>query len=122
MRPGPLSIARLLRICAGLLIWSSGFVMLYAGYSLGCQQIDVPVEAGLRNPVTAGLVIIAALHVAALIALLLRRYRYPMTAMADENERSRKLHHWLEGFVLWISLAGLLFIAFPVLLVPPCAG
>ncbi len=122
MKTGPGTISRLLRVSAGLLIWCSGFVLLYAGYSLGCQQLDIPAAVGLRNPVSLGLVAIAGLHGALLLGLLLRRRSRPITAMAGESERSRALHHWLEGFVLWLSLAGLLFIAAPLLMVPPCVG
>lgn len=122
MKPGPLTIARLLRVSAGLLVWSSAFVMLYAGYSLGCQHLTVPAGTGRINPVTLGLVAIALLHAAVLVALLLRWRWRPTAALAGESDRSRQLRHWLEGFVLWISLAGLIFIAFPILLVPPCAG
>ncbi|MCH8477668.1 MAG: hypothetical protein LAT56_06960 [Wenzhouxiangella sp.] len=71
---------------------------------------------------TLSLVGIVALHLAVLIALLLRWRLQPIQALAGESERSLKLNHWLEGFVLWISLAGLLFIALPILMVPPCVG
>ncbi len=122
MRSGPGAILRLLRISAGLLIWSSGFVMLYAGYSLGCQQLEIAADAGLGNLVTLSLVGITALHLAALSALLVQWRMRPIKPMAGESERSLGLNRWLEGFVLWISLAGLLFIALPILMVPPCAG
>lgn len=122
MRSGPGAILRLLRISAGLLIWCSGFVMLYAGYSLGCQQLEIADDAGLGNPVTLSLVGIALLHLAALAALLLQWRVRPIKAVGGESERSLKLNRWLEGFVLFISLTGLLFIAFPILMVPPCAG
>jgi hypothetical protein len=115
-------IFKLLRIIAGLLIWASGFVWLYAGSSLACQHLDVAVEAGLANPVTAVLTLISLVHLAALAALLLRHRWRPTGAVANESARSHRLRHWLEGCVLWISMAGLLLIAFPVLMVPPCAG
>ena len=122
MKPGPGAMLRLLRISAGLLVWSSGFVVLYAGYSLGCQQLEIDSEAGLGNPVTLSLVGITALHLAALSALLVQWRMRPIKPMAGESERSLGLNRWLEGFALFISMAGLLFIAFPILMVPPCAG
>lgn len=122
MKSARWSLGQLLRMSAGLFIWSSAFVVLYAGFSLGCQQLEVPLEAGLLNPVTIGLVVAFAVHAAALLALLVYRQRHPVRAAEGEEERSRRLRHKVEGLVLWVSLAALLFIAFPVLLVPPCAG
>lgn len=121
MRSAHWSIAQLLRMSAGLIIWSSGFVVLYAGFSLGCQHLDVPVEAGLINPVTFGLLAAFALHALALVSLLWLWHHRPVRAAEGESERSRRLRHRVEGMVLWVSLAGLVFFAFPVLMVPPCA-
>lgn len=120
--PARLSLWQLLRLSAGLFVWASAFVWLYAGFSLGCQMLDVPVEAGLINSVTIGLVLVTLGHLAALAGLLIRRARSPVTAMAEESERSRAARHRIEGLVLWISLAGLVFVAFPILMLPPCAG
>lgn len=120
--PAHLSLWQLLRLSAGLLVWTSAFVWLYAGFSLGCQTLDVPVEAGLMNPVTIGLVLVTLIHLAALVGLLLRHARSPVQAMANESERSRTTRHRIEGLVLWVSLAGLVFVAFPILMLPPCAG
>lgn len=121
MRTAHWSIGQLLRMSAGLIIWSSGFVVLYAGFSLGCQHLDVPVEAGLANPVTLGLGAAFAVHAGALVGLLWLRQRRPVRAAEGESERSRLFRHRIEGMVLWVSLAGLVFFAFPVLMVPPCA-
>ena len=122
MKAANYSIGQLLRMGAGLLVWSSAFVLLYAGFSLGCQQLQVPVEAGLANPVTLGLLAIAGLHLIILVGLLLLRHRRPTLAAPNEPERSRHFRHWVEGLVLWVALAALIFIAFPVLMVPPCTG
>lgn len=122
MRPAVQSNWRLLRVSAGLFVWCSAFVALYAGYSLGCQRIELSENAGLANPVTLGLVAVALVHLLLLAGLLWRHWRRPMTAVDGESERSRRSHHWVEGFVLWLSLAGTLFIAFPILMVPPCLG
>lgn len=117
-----LSLFQLLRLSAGLIIWASAFVGLYAGYSLACQQIDLAGDTGPLNPVTGLLVLISGIHLAALVGLLLAHRWRPTKVQPDESERSHRLRHWLECCVLWISLAGLLFITFPVLMVPPCAG
>jgi len=122
MKPATLGIAQLLRLAAGLIVWSSAFVWLYAGFSLGCQRLEVPIEAGRVNPVTLGLVAIALVHAAALVFLLVRYRRDPVQPLPAESERSCRLRHRVEGLVLWASLAGLVFVAFPILMVPPCAG
>ncbi|MGY6587444.1 MAG: hypothetical protein ACXIUB_04060 [Wenzhouxiangella sp.] len=122
MKPALQSNWRLLRVSAGLFVWCSAFVALYAGYSLGCQHIDMAEDAGLANPVTLGLVAVALAHLLLLAILLWRHRRRPIAAVEGESDRSRRVHHWLEGFVLWLSLAGTVFIAFPILMVPPCLG
>lgn len=122
MKPAVQSNWRLLRVCAGLFVWCSAFVVLYATYSLGCQHIEVSADAGLANPVSLGLVAAALIHLLVLAGLLWRHQHSPMQAIEGENDRSRRVHHWVEGFVLWLSLAGTLFIAFPILMVPPCQG
>lgn len=122
MRPAVQSNWRLLRVSAGLFVWCSAFVALYAGYSLGCQHIDMAEDAGLANPVTLSLVAVALAHLLMLAILLWRHRRRPIAAVDGESDRSRRIHHWVEGFVLWLSLAGTVFIAFPILMVPPCLG
>ncbi|QOC21693.1 hypothetical protein IC757_11655 [Wenzhouxiangella sp. AB-CW3] len=115
-------IGALLRMSAGLILWFSCFVMLYAGYSLGCQHFEGAASDGRVNPVTLSLLIAGFGH-ALVIALLLARHRLrPVRAQSDEGERSRQFRHRVEGLVLWVSLTGVLFILFPVLMVPPCAG
>lgn len=122
MTPAHWSLGQLLRMSAGLFIWCSAFVVLYTGLSLGCQNLDIPADAVLLNPVTAALVLAVGVHAAALIVLLIRRHRRPVAATDGESERSSAFRQGIEGLVLWASLAGLLFIAFPLLMVPPCAG
>ena len=117
-----LTVVQLLRLCAGLIIWASAFVMLYAGFSLGCQNFAVPVEDGLINPVTGLLAGVAMAHGLALAVFLWRWHRHPVKAAGDETEKSRLFRHRVEGLVLWISLAALVWIAFPVFMLPPCAG
>jgi hypothetical protein len=112
----------LLRISAGAFVWASAFVTLYAGYSLGCQNLAIASDAGLANPVTLALIVIAALHGAGMAWLLARWLRRPVTAQPGESDASRRFRHHVEGLVLWISAAALVFIAFPVLMVPPCVG
>jgi divalent metal cation (Fe/Co/Zn/Cd) transporter len=117
-----LTIHQLLRLCAGLIVWASAFVMLYAGFSLGCQQLDIPIEDGLLNPVTGLLAGVAIVHAVILVFLIRRWHQHPVKASEGESDRSRHFLHRVEGLVLWVSLFALVWIAFPVFMLPPCAG
>jgi hypothetical protein len=112
----------LLRMSAGAFVWASAFVALYAGYSLGCQNLDIAADAGRANPVTLALVAVALAHGAAMAWLLARWLRHPVSAQPGESDASRRFRHRVEGLVLWVSTAALVFVAFPVLMVSPCVG
>lgn len=120
-RPG-WNVIALLRMGAGLIVWASAFVFLYAGFSLGCQFLAPPVEDGLMNPVTGWLALLALLHLGILLVLVALWWKRPVKAAAGEEETSRLLRHQVEGLVLICSIAGLVWIAFPVFMVAPCAG
>lgn len=112
----------LLRMSGGALVWTSAFVALYTGYSLGCQNVRIVGDPGLANPVTLALVAIALLHVAAMAWLGVRWFRRPVAAQPGESKASRGFRHRVERMVLGVSGAALLFVAFPILMVPPCVG
>jgi len=116
------SIVMLLRMGAGLLVWASAFLMLYAGHALLCRLLSPASDAGLRNPVTAGLVVLAAVHLVAMLALMVLWWRHPPAAAPQEPTRTQRFRHRTEGLLLLISLAGLVYIAFPLLMTPPCVG
>jgi hypothetical protein len=112
----------LVRMSAGAIVWVSAFVVLYSGYSLGCQNLAVAADAGLANPVTFALVAVVLLHGAVMTWLLARWYRRPVLAQPGEPDASQRFRHRVEGLVLLMSSAALVFLAFPVLLIPPCVG
>lgn len=116
----PLGAGALVRISAGVIVWASAFVALYAGYSLGCRALPVTADAGLANPVTVMLSAIALGHGAVLLMLLRRWFTRSVTALQGEPERTRRFRHTVEGVILWLSLMALAVIAFPILLVTPC--
>ena len=116
------TIAQSLRMCGGLLVWSSAFVFLYAGFSLGCKQLAPDPADGLANPVTGILAAIFALHLLALAGLGWLWWKHPVPPAADEPDSGPGFRHWVEGMVLVISTAGLIWIAFPVFMVAPCTG
>jgi len=122
MSPRGVGAGALLRMSGGAFVWLSAFVALYAGHSLGCQNLAVAGDAGLTNPVTPGLLVIAVLHGAAMAWLWARWLRRPVVAQADEPDASRVFRHRVEGLVLGTCSGALLFLAFPVLMVSPCIG
>lgn len=122
MSPAGLTLGRLLRMIAGLLVWFSAFVGLYAGLSVGCQHLAPAPEAGLINPVTGMLALIAVLHALALAALIAYWWKRPSSRGPGESRAGQRFRHRIEGLVLFLSLTGLVWIAFPVFMVPPCAG
>lgn len=119
MRRHGFAIAQLLRVSAGLIVWSSAFVFLYAGSYLGCRTLAPEPQAGLLNAVTALLLAFTLLHLGALGVLMARWWRGPRTA-AGEAPASVRFRRGVEGLVLISALVGVLMIAFPLLMVPPC--
>lgn len=120
MKPAHWSLAQLLRMSAGLLVWSSAFVVLYAGHAQACLQLDAQPDS-LANPVTALLVVVVVIHLALLVGLLLFRQSRPTRPSDSETLASCRFRHRVEGLVLWSALAGLLMIALPLVLALPCA-
>lgn len=116
------AIRRLLRINAGMLIWASALVFLYAGRSLACPLSDVSPDTGLAHPVTALLLTLALLHLAVLGWLGWRWFQHPAPAIAASEERVELFCHRLEGLVLALSVTAVLWLAAPILMVPPCQG
>ncbi len=122
MKARGVGAAALIRMSAGAIVWVSAFVVLYSGYSLGCQNLDIAADAGLANPVTLALVVVVLVHGAVMIWLFSRWYRRPVMAQPGEPDASQIFRHRVEGLVLLMSSAALVFLAFPVLMIPPCVG
>ena len=121
---------RLWSVFAGLLVWCSAFLMLYAGLSLGC-------EAGWQHRTVAGTTWLTALlagiwllHIAALgvlAAMLLRRH--PDVKIAHDGEQHPSAPRPQGGFLTRLALvltaaatACTAWIGWPALLLPPCTA
>lgn len=116
------TLGQLFRMNAGLVVWASAFVALYAGLSLGCQHLAPPPEDGLSNPVTFLLAGVFGIHLIVLLGLALYCWKKPAPAAPEESGSSLRFRHRVEGLILAVSIAALVWIAFPMLLVAPCAG
>ena len=121
---------RLWSVFAGLLVWCSAFLMLYAGLSLGC-------EAGWQHRTVAGTTWLTALlagiwllHIAALgvlAAMLLRRH--PDVKIAHDGDQHSSAPCAQGGFMTRLALvltaaatACTAWIGWPALLLPPCTA
>ncbi|KQP21223.1 hypothetical protein [Pseudorhodoferax sp. Leaf265] len=100
----------LLGTTAGLLVWASSFVVLYAGLTLGC-------EAGWHarrlygiNLLTGALALAWLLHLLALAALW--RWFGPWTGALRHMAR----------VLTAVAAAATLWTGWPLLALPPCAG
>ncbi|GEM_PF-730595 len=122
MKTNRFNLGQLFRMGAGLVVWSSAFVCLYAGFSLGCQYLTPSVDDGLANPVTYLLTGIFLVHLLALTGLGGLWWKRPVPAADGESPASRDFRHWIEGAVLAFSITGLVWIGFPIFMVAPCAG
>lgn len=116
------TIRALVRMSAGLVVWASAFVFIYAGFSLGCQVWAPPPEDGLGNPVTIMLVMFAGMHLAVLGILGWLWWARPVSADSGESEASRLVRHRVEGLMLACSSFALVWVVFPIFMVAPCAG
>lgn len=100
----------LLGTTAGLLLWASSFVVLYAGLSLGCEAgWQVRRWAG-ANLLTAALALAWAVHLLALAALWwwFGRWAEPLRRMAR--------------LLTAVAAAATVWTGWPLLALPPCTG
>ena len=111
----------LLLAIAGLVVWSSAFVALYAIVSLGCVYgWHRPELAGVRL-LTALLALVWLAHLATLVWLQwygLSRWR--LLRRAGETGPALYLAA-LTGLIAAVSLVGTVYLGTPILLLPPCA-
>ncbi|TVP88118.1 MAG: hypothetical protein EA348_11490 [Pseudomonadaceae bacterium] len=99
----------------GLLLWCLWFVLLYAGLSLGC--VWLPEAQALSSPwntINLGLGLLTLVFVLFYALLVWRSWR----ALQRQPEAHFML--WLGLLVHLLSAAATLFVALPVLYLPPC--
>ena len=102
----------LLGATAGLLLWSLCFVVLYGGLSLGCAAGWQSREWLGTNALTLALGMAWLVHLALLALLLAWFVRQPLAPPV------RALAITLTG----IAIVATLWIGWPLLALPPCAG
>lgn len=103
----------LLRLSAGFLLWSSCFVTLYAGLSLGCEAGWQQRSFAGINVLTAALAIAWAVHLGFIAELLRRQWHWRLdTALLAR----------VVPVLLLVAFVATVWIGWPVFVLPPCAG
>ncbi len=114
-----MSALRLLIATGAFVIWSIAFVVLYAGYSVGCEVGLDRNEIGGINALTLTL---AGLWLAHLVALGGMQW-YGIALWRRTEGQDAGLHRFLAATTCLLSASGivaLIFLGFPLLLTPPC--
>ncbi|GGJ83660.1 hypothetical protein [Pseudomonas matsuisoli] len=106
-----------IQLTVGIFIWSAWFILLYGGQSVVCAHFPPDPASGPWNGLSLALVLFALLS-AALLGLL--------TWISVRAARERSAEPW-ERFVAFVaagvngvSALSILFIATPILRLPPC--
>lgn len=106
-----------IHIPLGLTLWSLWFVLLYGGLSVGCALLPPPLEQGAWTWLNAALGL-AALLTTALLLWLARLFQHAARRAPDEPAQ-RFVAHVSAGVHLIAAIATL-FIALPIVSLPPC--
>jgi uncharacterized membrane protein YidH (DUF202 family) len=113
-----MSARRLLLAIAGMIIWASAFVVLYVGLSVGCAAGIQQHQTLGANSLTAVLVALFGLHLAALGGL--QWYALSNWRRRRDPTRSSGYMAVLTCMLTAVAIVSLLFIGLPLLMVPPC--
>lgn len=105
------------RLCAALLLWGAGFVALYGGLSLGCAAGWQLRPLLGSNWLTLALAALWLLQLAALAGLWAALHRQAMPAGADPHPLRK-----IALVCAATAFAATLWIGWPVLVLPACAG
>jgi hypothetical protein len=113
-----MSARRLLLAIAGLIVWSSAFVTLYAVLSVGCAADVHRLEVLGANALTVLLLALFLAHLAGLGGL--QWYSVSLWRARKDPTRSGGYLAVLTCVVTAASLFSMLFLGLPILMIPPC--
>lgn len=108
---------RLLGICLGLIVWSSCFLLLYGGLSLGCIFFPTLAGPGWLNLLLG---LIWFIHLAVLLGLLRRGRRQWRKPLPDEQPGTEKMLRQVALLLHGLGFIGTILIGFPVVMFPAC--
>jgi hypothetical protein len=106
-----------IHIPLGLVIWSLFFVALYGGLSVGCSLVPPHTEQGPWNWLNAALGLAAMLTVSLLLGLA---WLFQRAARRAPGQPTQRFVAHLSAGVHLIAAIATLFIALPVVSLPPC--
>lgn len=113
----------LLRLVAGLGVWASCFVLLYAGLSLGCASALAGKHIAGVSVLSALLAVIWVAHMTALVVMFLRAWRNRNVLPTDVQPASTAR---FTGRLTWVlhgvALVATVVIGLPVLMLPACSA
>jgi membrane protein implicated in regulation of membrane protease activity len=113
----------LLRLIAGLGVWASCFVLLYAGLSLGCASALAGWRMAGMSVLSLLLTLIWIAHLAVLVVMLWRAWR-DRHAPSPEGQPASTAR--FTGRLTWVlhgvALVATVVIGFPVLMLPACSA
>jgi membrane protein implicated in regulation of membrane protease activity len=113
----------LLRLIAGLGVWASCFVLLYAGLSLGCSSSLAGRQFAGMSLLSLLLTLIWIAHLAVLAVMLWRAWRDRHAPSPDAQPASTAR---FTGRLTWVlhgvALVATVVIGFPVLMLPACSA
>ena len=106
-----------IHIPLGLVLWSIWFVAIYGGLSVGCALLPPAPEQGQWTWLNGSLMVLSVLTVVALLGLARLFQR------AAGNEQAAQSERFVARLAAGVNLIGAIatvFVALPILSLPPC--
>lgn len=106
-----------LQIALGLIVWSAWFVALYAGVAVACERMAQPLQAGPYS-INLGLAVFTLL-----VALLPGGFAlicWRAASRAGARPGRERFIARLGAAIHLTAMSAMLFIALPLLQLPPC--
>ncbi|MDX3893252.1 hypothetical protein [Pusillimonas sp.] len=106
------------RAIAGFILWAAAFVVLYVGHALGCLYVPSSIQPAT---VTAALVVLWAVHLAAAAVLAWRSGGRLRLLRHDGERRVQARFMWRATFLIDASALGAIVVTgLPLLAFPAC--
>ena len=101
----------------GLVLWSIWFVMIYGGLSVGCALLPPEPAQGQWTWLNG---LLALLSLLTAIALLMLARLFQRAARQDRASQSERFVARLAAGINLIGAIATVFVALPILTLPPC--
>jgi hypothetical protein len=108
---------KLVMASAGLIIWASAFVFLYAIQAIGCAVGWNRGALGGFNQLTVILMFVWIAHIVPLLVLVPQQFR---SAKSGGQGAQAGFLLWLAFLMTLVGLVATLWVGFPLMVLPPC--